>query len=119
MAIERPEKSGGGFVAVEEGRRISMPVFLDLTRAVLGEGRTWRFRALGKSMTPFIKDGDVITIAPVSVERDIGLGDVVAYVHRWPGGQHLVVHRVVGLDCPRTAGHFLKRHLQVPRTQPG
>ena len=27
--------------------------------------------------------------------------------------------RGLGVDCPRTAGHFLKRHLQVPRTQPG
>ena len=25
----------------------------------------------------------------------------------------------IKLDCPRVAGHFLKRHLLVPRTQPG
>ena len=35
MAIDRPEKLGDGFVEREEGRRISMPAFIALTRALL------------------------------------------------------------------------------------
>jgi hypothetical protein len=25
----------------------------------------------------------------------------------------------IDMDCPRIAGHFLKRHMLIPRTQPG
>ena len=96
MATERPEKPGGRYVELEAGHRFSTSAHVELMRLVLGRGRTWRFRALGKSMTPFIRDGDDITLAPVSAEKDIGLGDVVAYIHRTPDGRQLVVHRVVG-----------------------
>ena len=47
-------------------------------------------------MIPFIRHGDDIILAPVSVERGIGLGDVAAYIHRTPDGPRLVMHRVVG-----------------------
>jgi hypothetical protein len=96
MATERPEKLGDGFVERVESRRISMPALIKLTRLVLGRGRTMRVRALGKSMTPFIRHGDDMTLAPLSVEKDIGLGDVVAYLHWTPDGRRLVVHRGVG-----------------------
>ena len=43
-------------------------------------------------MTPFICDGDVITIAPFH-KRSPGLGDVVAFTHPVEG--NLVVHRIV------------------------
>jgi len=62
-------------------------------------------------MSPFIRDGDVITIAPVQPshgnlhvpagsprlpgdERTCGVGQVVAFVA--PASQRLVVHRIVG-----------------------
>ena len=62
-------------------------------------------------MSPFIKDGDVITLAPVWPSsgspnvptgsprragnvRTYGIGQVVAFVS--PGSQRLVVHRVIG-----------------------
>ena len=44
-------------------------------------------------MTPFIQNGDVITIAPVTKEKP-GLGKVVAFIQ--PASGHLVVHRVIG-----------------------
>jgi len=96
MATERPEKLGSRYLELEVGRRFSTPAHVELMRLVLGRGRAWRFRALGRSMTPFIRDGDDITLAPVSVERDIRLGEVVAYLRRLPDGRQLVVHRVVG-----------------------
>lgn len=36
MAIDRPEMLGDGFVEREDGRRISAPAFIELSRAVLG-----------------------------------------------------------------------------------
>jgi hypothetical protein len=60
---------------------------------VLGKGRPFRFKASGFSMVPFIRDGDVITILPLSGNRP-RVGEVVTCIHPETGG--LVVHRVVG-----------------------
>ena len=35
--------------------------FAELSAAILGEGVALRFRALGKSMAPLVRDGDVVT----------------------------------------------------------
>jgi len=43
-------------------------------------------------MTPFVLDGDIITLAPLT--RPPAVGDIVAFVR--PGGGSLVVHRVIG-----------------------
>ena len=69
MAIDRPEKLGDGFVEWGEGRRLSMPAFVGLTRAVLDKGRSMRFRAKGKSMTP-LKRG-TLSISPASVKAGL------------------------------------------------
>lgn len=45
-------------------------------------------------MSPFIRDGDVITIAPF-INRKPGLGEVVAFTR--PDTGNLVVHRIVAL----------------------
>jgi hypothetical protein len=48
-------------------------------------------------MSPFIRDGDVITIAPSSRKPQApayGIGQVVAFVN--PVNQKLVVHRITG-----------------------
>lgn len=67
--------------------------FAKLTQTVLDKGVPFRFQAKGVSMSPFIKDGDIITVFPLSgvLPR---LGDVVAFVN--PGTAKIVVHRVVG-----------------------
>jgi phage repressor protein C with HTH and peptisase S24 domain len=61
-------------------------------RAILAKGASFQFRARGLSMTPFIKDGDVITIAPFAKKKP-SLGNVVAFIQ--PDSGHLVVHRVI------------------------
>lgn len=63
-----------------------------LMKAVLARGVPFRFCARGWSMTPFIRDGDVITIEPLTgtIPR---IGDVVAFTRGEDG--KLVVHRVV------------------------
>ena len=44
-------------------------------------------------MAPFIRDGDVITLAPLDPKDRLRLGEVVAFQH--PQSGKLVVHRVV------------------------
>jgi hypothetical protein len=86
--------------------RLSGSALVDLMRAVLTRGRLFRFCARGSSMSPFIRDGDVITIAPLqprSRAKAGGVGQVVAFVN--PASQRLVVHRVVGR---REAGFVLQ-----------
>jgi len=89
---------------------ISGPALVDLMRAVLEKGRWFRFCAKGGSMSPFIRDGDVITVAPLQPvrsavtsglspglgpgARSCGIGQVVAFIN--PVNRRLVVHRTIG-----------------------
>jgi hypothetical protein len=41
-----------------------MTGLVELARAVLAKGKSFRFHAPGLSMTPFIRDGDFVTIGP-------------------------------------------------------
>ncbi len=81
------------FVQRIEDSTISGPVLVELLRAVLERGEPFWFEAPGFSMSPFIQDSDVITVAPLSGASP-GRGDVVAFLR--PGSGKLVVHRVVG-----------------------
>jgi hypothetical protein len=83
----------GGYVAIGGDQPLSAQALADLLPAVLARGVPFRFAAGGWSMAPFIRDGDVVTIAPLT--RSARLGDVVAV--RGPGGRGIVVHRVVAL----------------------
>jgi len=65
MATDGPRKPGKVFSTLEEGRRLPMAVFTRLAKDVLGRGASFRFQARGNSMTPFIRDGDVIAIVPM------------------------------------------------------
>jgi hypothetical protein len=71
-----------------------------LMRDVLGRGLPFRFEARGSSMYPAVRDGDVVTVAPLAADGP-RTGDVVAFVHAATGGVRL--HRVVGV----AAGRFL------------
>jgi ribosomal protein S18 acetylase RimI-like enzyme len=55
-------------------------------------GAPLRSAALGSSMAPFIRDHDILTIAPLG-DRRPQIGDVVAFARR--GGDRLLIHRVV------------------------
>jgi signal peptidase I len=65
---------------------------IELIRAVIAQGASYRFQAKGFSMCPFIRSGDVITIAPLGPKK-IHTGDVVAFIN--PQNMSLLVHRVV------------------------
>ncbi len=64
----------------------------EFLQAVLAKGTSFRFKARGFSMHPFIKDGEMVTISPVpGVQLDPG--DIVAFCH--PESGKLVVHRII------------------------
>lgn len=94
-----------------EDLSLSGPALVELLRAVLGKGMPFRFRAKGFSMSPFIKDGDVVTLSPMSAHSP-RVGDVVAFLY--PGSGKLAIHRVVekkggsslimGDNCPGPDG---------------
>lgn len=62
-----------------------------LAREALASGRSFTFTARGASMRPYLRDGDVVTLAPL--RRRPRLGEVVL-LDVGPLG---LVHRVVGL----------------------
>ncbi|MBE0664262.1 MAG: S24/S26 family peptidase, partial [Candidatus Aminicenantes bacterium] len=90
---------------------LSAPVVMELIEAVHEKGASFRFQAKGYSMTPAIRDGDVITVSPL---KDImpRRGDVLAFRH--PERPQMLVHRVLhtqvrkyfimGDNCPEADG---------------
>lgn len=81
---------------------LSGPALLEFLRAVLAKGASFRFKARGFSMLPFIQDGDVLTVAPRPARKPRP-GGVVAFCH--PETGKLVVHRVL---ARRTRGYLLR-----------
>jgi hypothetical protein len=68
---------------------VSSPDFLAVARDVLARGGVLRFRALGASMRPFVRDGDYVTVARAAMVRR---GDIVLYES---AGVRAVLHRVL------------------------
>lgn len=64
----------------------------EFLRAVLARGASFRFKARGYSMHPFIQDGDVVTVSP-KIGGKPRLGEVGAFCH--PETRKLVVHRIL------------------------
>ena len=81
-------------VFVRPGKELSLsgPALLQLIRETLLRGSAIKFQAKGFSMSPFIRDNDIITISPLT-NKSISYGDIVAFV--CPITEKLVVHRVV------------------------
>jgi hypothetical protein len=87
---------------------LSAPMMVSLLDGVVARGHTFRFRAGGSSMFPFIRDGDVVSIKPLDHYRVPRLGDVLAF-NRNPdeaSAAHLVVHRLVGRSAQ--GGYMLR-----------
>jgi signal peptidase I len=85
-------------IIVEESlrrARIAVPRLIDssdllnLCQEVLAKGSTFRFRALGGSMFPLIRPGDIITAKPIPVEN-LTVGQVLFYCKNGK----LFVHRL-------------------------
>jgi len=67
--------------------------FTRLTSDLMEGGKPFQIAVHGKSMTPFIYSGDVVTLVPVRGEK-IRLGDVVAITSP---SDRMIIHRVVCL----------------------
>jgi signal peptidase I len=65
--------------------------FVSLTEYILQQGKGIRFLAKGKSMYPFIREEDTITVEPIEEGR-LRLGDVIFY--RSNEGR-IIIHRVI------------------------
>lgn len=71
---------------------ISNSALIEVIKGVMGKGASFRFKASGWSMSPFIRDGDILTLIPVKSGPSIG--DVVAFIN--PANGKLIVHRLIG-----------------------
>lgn len=68
-------------------------LFIDVSTELLRQGQSVRFRAPGHSMHPTIKEGETITVVPIS-SFDIKRGDILLYLV----GKKVVAHRVVSIE---------------------
>jgi signal peptidase I len=85
-----------------QGISLSAPMIMELIEAVHEKGASFRFQARGRSMTPAIRDGDFITVSPLS-ESLPRRGDVLAFRH--PEQPRMLVHRVLHV---REKKYFIK-----------
>lgn len=74
----------------------------ELMQATFTKGASFKFQVKGFSMSPFIKDGDVVTISP-ALNSSLGFGKSVAFIH--PETKKLVIHRIVGKNW---TGYLIK-----------
>jgi signal peptidase I len=105
---------------------ISDVAFVDLLQLLLARGTSARFRAKGHSMSPFIRDGDIIIVSPQEPSR-LTRGDIVAFSH--PTDGKLCVHRIItkkkgamviqGDNLPRADGLIPNRFIlgQITRIE--
>ena len=76
-----------------EARSLSNQALTDILSAVTKKGASVRFQAKGFSMSPFIRDGDVLTLSPLRNHLP-QIGDTVAFIS--PATESLLIHRVIG-----------------------
>jgi len=74
----------------ELAARSPQQLFIDMSTELLRQGQSVRFRAPGLSMHPAIKEGETITVVPIS-SFDIKRGDILLYIV----GRKIIAHRVV------------------------
>ena len=98
-AIEKARMTGNYVKTSQEAQSLPNAAFAELMTAVLDKNAPFRFTAPGFSMTPFIRDGDVLTIA----QRRLRYGDVVAFVNPCRG--KLTVHRIIHVS---RSGYLIK-----------
>jgi signal peptidase I len=71
--------------------RIS-PCFPELFRDILERGLSLRIKATGKSMSPFLRGGEIITIKKVPFSS-LRRGDLILFVS---GAGQILLHRIIG-----------------------
>lgn len=71
---------------------------IELIQSTLAKNSSFRFKVTGYSMSPFIKDSDIVTISSLS---PAALGKITAFIH--PGNKKLIIHRIIG----QNKGYFI------------
>ncbi len=71
--------------------RCTPAALVEISAEILRSGRAVRFQARGDSMSPLVRDGDVLTVHPADA-GSIRLGDVVLFTD---GHGRPLVHRVI------------------------
>ncbi len=79
-------------ITEDTGVSLSGAALTDLLQAVVSRGSLFTLQAKGFSMSPLIRDGDVVTISPLHGTSP-RVGDVVAFIH--PEIKRVFIHRVV------------------------
>jgi signal peptidase I len=74
---------------------LSGTAVIALLSAVHEKGADFRFRASGASMSPTIRNGDIITLSPLNGITPV-FGDILAFRH--PETGKLIVHRVIDVS---------------------
>jgi len=106
-----------GTDCMNEEHRLSLvgPAVVELLRTILSKGKSFKLRTKDFHMSPFIKDGDAVTVSPLA-ESSPRVGDVVAFVQA--GTEQVRILRVVRKrgdsyvmkgDCARETAGFLPR----------
>ncbi len=85
-----------GQVMTRDSHPVSGHCLAEMARSVIGRGACLRFRACGTSMNPFIRNGDILTLAPIG-NRKPSIGHIVAFSRA--GRPSLTVHRIIGKDA--------------------
>jgi hypothetical protein len=96
----KPQKTEPAQCKAKRDLLIPEEITVELIRSAFAKGAHFRFKVKGFSMSPFIRDDDIITLSPVCLSP-AGLGKTVACLS--PFNNKLLVHRVVG----RKRGRYL------------
>lgn len=77
---------------MENSLSLTGEVLIGLLKATLDKKASLRFQVRGFSMSPFIRDGDVVTVSAVD-NLPLKLGCPIAFIN--PRTEKLVIHRLV------------------------
>ena len=80
------------YVIITEDKPLPNGAVRELMIPLLAAGQEFRFRARGASMSPFIRDGDVLTVSPLAIGEP-RVADVVAVFDAEKA--ELIIHRVI------------------------
>ena len=92
MSVERSLSDAEGSAPAEARVEVRGAEMASLLEELGSLGVSTRFVAHGGSMSPWIRDGDVVTVTPLD-SAPARVGDVVAY--RRKRSDRLIVHRLV------------------------
>jgi signal peptidase I len=85
-------------------------LFFEIAKEVLASGNEFRFKATGRSMQPFILDGDILTISPIGSKK-LKSGQIAFYFN---DVNHLLAHRIHKINHTNTNITYLVKGDGLP-----